>query len=110
MAGLKHSSPPARNWIVYAKKPFDTTQLLQALAIRNGDSVFDSSAMTTEEELLYLCSSLVRRNQSSETLELAHFTLKEFLITLAGNDNPDFAQPIKSPTVTPYWQKRVSVS
>ncbi|TVY14282.1 putative ankyrin repeat protein [Lachnellula arida] len=66
----------------YFRKPLTTTQLLQALAVQSGDTVFDSSGMTTEEELLHWCSSLVRRNQSSTGLELAHFTVKEFLISI----------------------------
>ncbi|TVY46775.1 Vegetative incompatibility protein [Lachnellula occidentalis] len=90
----------ALHWIVYAEvsytpnclkapnrtgargnRPLTTTQLLQALAVQSGDTVFDSSGTTTEEELLHWCSSLVRRNRSSTGLELAHFTVKEFLIS-----------------------------
>ncbi|TVY23573.1 Ankyrin repeat and protein kinase domain-containing protein [Lachnellula hyalina] len=71
-------------WIGYAEEsyPLTTTQLLQALAVQSGDTVFDSSGMTTEDELLHWCSSLVRRNRSSTGLEFAHFTVKEFLISI----------------------------
>ncbi|TVY43645.1 Vegetative incompatibility protein HET-E-1 [Lachnellula subtilissima] len=69
-------------WIVYADEPLETTQLLQALAVQSGDTVFDSSGITSEEELLHWCSSLVRRSRFSTGLELAHFTVKEFLISI----------------------------
>ncbi|TVY52006.1 putative ankyrin repeat protein L93 [Lachnellula cervina] len=72
----------ALHWIVYAEVPLTTTEVLQALAVQSGDTVFDSSGMTTEEELLHWCSSLVRRNQSATGLELAHFTVKEFLLSI----------------------------
>ncbi|KAH9208786.1 hypothetical protein DL95DRAFT_345079, partial [Leptodontidium sp. 2 PMI_412] len=67
------------HWIVYAVEPIPTDQLLQALAVREDEELFDSSAVSTEEELLHWCSSLVRRNSRSGQLELAHFTVKEFL-------------------------------
>lgn len=81
----------ALHWIVYADDSLTTTQLLQALAVQNGDTVFDSSAVTTEEELLHWCSSLVRKNRSSGTLELAHFTVEEFLITIDPIAKPCFS-------------------
>jgi hypothetical protein len=78
------------HWIVYVEDPLTTKQLLQALAVQSGDTVFDSSGMTTEEELLHWCSSLVRRNRSSTGLELAHFTVKEFLISIDPILKPGF--------------------
>ncbi|CAG8958257.1 hypothetical protein HYFRA_00000611 [Hymenoscyphus fraxineus] len=80
------------NWIVYANEPLTTTQLLQALAVNNGEKSFDSSAMTTEEELLNWCSSLVRRNRISSRLELAHFTVKEFLLAINPDETPDLSK------------------
>jgi ankyrin repeat protein len=78
------------HWIVYAVDPIPTDQLLQALAVREGEELFDPSAMTTEEELLHLCSSLVRRNGTSGQLELAHFTVKEFLQSIELKKKPIF--------------------
>jgi hypothetical protein len=80
------------HWIVYAKYQFSTKQLLQALAVQDDDTYFDKSAMTTEEEILHWCSSLVRKNPSKPTLELAHFTVKEFLLAIDPLGNPRFLQ------------------
>lgn len=60
----------ALHWIVYAEEHLTTEQLLQALAIRDGDTVFDSSAMTTEYELLHWCGGLVRKNRLVRVLNL----------------------------------------
>jgi ankyrin repeat protein len=80
----------ALHWIAYAGRPLTTVELLQALVIRAGDTSFESSAMTTEDELLHWCSSLVRKNRTCTALELAHFTVKEFLITIDPVIKPSF--------------------
>ncbi|KAK0120227.1 hypothetical protein ONS95_011633 [Cadophora gregata] len=68
------------------------TDLLQALAVRQGDTTFDSRQITTEKQLLYWCSSLVRKNPISGLLELAHFTVEEFLQSIDPVGSPGFAQ------------------
>lgn len=80
------------HWIAYAEKPLSDKQLHQALAIRPGDSVFDSSSMATNEELLHWCSSLLRRNSTSTGFELAHFTVKEYLLSLDPMVKPHFSE------------------
>jgi hypothetical protein len=80
------------HWIVYATLPMTTKRLLQALAVHDDDTSFDESAMTTEEEILHWCSSLVRKNPSNSWLEIAHFTVKEFLFAIDPLGNPRFLQ------------------
>ncbi|KAH6714163.1 hypothetical protein BKA61DRAFT_56426 [Leptodontidium sp. MPI-SDFR-AT-0119] len=79
-------------WIVYARRPLSTEQLLQALAIREGDTSFDSNGMTTEKRLRHWCSSLVRKKHLSDCLELAHFTVEEFLLGIDPLGNPALIQ------------------
>ncbi|CZR50229.1 uncharacterized protein PAC_00101 [Phialocephala subalpina] len=64
--------------------------LLQALAGRS--DTFDSRAITTEEELLHWCSSLLRKNRISQGLEFAHFTVKEFLLCIDPLQDPTFVE------------------
>jgi ankyrin repeat protein len=80
------------HWIVYAKKGLGTVGLIQALAVRDEEMHFDSNSMTTEEDILHWCSSLVRRNTTSGILELAHFTVKEFLEAINPTQQPSFQQ------------------
>lgn len=42
----------------------------------------DSDAMPDEEGILKWCSSLVRRTPDGARLELAHFTVEEFLLAI----------------------------
>ena len=80
------------HWIVYAEGYFGTGKLIQALAVRDEERHFDSNSMTTEEDILHWCSSLVRRNTTMGDLELAHFTVKEFLEAINPAQRPLFQQ------------------
>lgn len=82
-------------WLLHAKMPLNTGELLQALAVEESESDFDRSAMSTEEDLLHWCSSLIRRrtlSDSSPGLEFAHFTVKEYLLTLGDIDNLELSK------------------
>ncbi|KAF7950301.1 hypothetical protein EAE96_007589 [Botrytis aclada] len=79
-------------WVVYAKRPLTITQLLQALAVRPGDETFEKRNMTTLNKLLHWCSSLIRQKSQSEELELAHFTVKEYLLSLSEECGPGISQ------------------
>lgn len=79
-------------WVVYAEIPLTITQLLQALAVRPGDETFEKENMTTLDELLNWCSSLIRQKSQSDELELAHFTVKEYLLSLSEECGPGLSQ------------------
>ncbi|KAK5046977.1 hypothetical protein LTR84_006919 [Exophiala bonariae] len=53
--------------------------LLEALSITNGSSRFNPSNMPSPEKILRACGSLIRFNIEKDTIELAHFTVVEFL-------------------------------
>lgn len=80
----------ALQWAVYSEWPLSTPALLEALAIENGDVDIDRSAMTTEDEVLHWASSLLRKNTSGG-LEIAHFTVKEFLLSIDCQKSPHFS-------------------
>ncbi|KAM0796420.1 ankyrin repeat-containing domain protein [Usnea florida] len=68
-------------WLLCSKQQLTSLALCEAVSIDSGDTNLDRSAMPDEEEILRRCSSLVRRSASGKSLELAHFTVKEFLTT-----------------------------
>lgn len=69
-------------WIVHCRTSLSIAALSEAVSINVGDTVLDRGAMPPEDEILRCCSSLVRRSTVHSGLELAHFTVKEFLMGL----------------------------
>ena len=65
-------------WITYGGH-FTTEALCEAVSIDFGDTKRNSQAVPDEFEILHWCSSLVRKSSDGKTLELAHFTVLEFL-------------------------------
>ena len=67
-------------WLVVAKGKLTIGALREALSIKDGTQKLDRDAVPEEFVLLRACSSLVRKSTSGQELELAHFTVKEFLL------------------------------
>jgi hypothetical protein len=85
-------------WIVCSREPLSTKELLEAVSISEGDTELDSDAMPDEEGILKWCSSLVRRTPDGDRLELAHFTVEEFLRAIdASLPNSPYARYKVSP-------------
>jgi ankyrin repeat protein len=82
----------ALKWLAFGKKPLPGKALVEALALSPGDSRLDSEAMTSEEDILKWCSSLVRRRVDGDGLELAHFTVKEYLVSIDRESDPRFGK------------------
>ncbi|KAG0648671.1 Vegetative incompatibility HET-E-1 [Hyphodiscus hymeniophilus] len=80
----------ALQWILYSEWPLNTPELLEALSVDEGDNYIDQSAITTEEDILHWASSLLRRRLGGG-LEIAHFTVKEFLVAIDCQKTPHFS-------------------
>ncbi len=69
----------ALQWIVNPIRDVPIPALCHATSIKGGDRILDEEAIYDEEDILMHCSSLIRRSEDGERLEMAHFTVKEFL-------------------------------
>ncbi|KAL8943110.1 MAG: hypothetical protein Q9211_001098 [Gyalolechia sp. 1 TL-2023] len=80
-------------WIVHRvqEAQFSTATLCEAVSINLGDAERNADGISDELEILRWCSSLVRRAADGANLELAHFTVKEFLLQIDDNDEREFA-------------------
>lgn len=67
-------------WLAHGKPNLEIDALLEALSIDDDSYILDPEARPTEEDLLLYCSSLIRKNGAY--LELAHFTVQEYLQTV----------------------------
>ncbi|KAI4269415.1 MAG: hypothetical protein L6R38_007473 [Xanthoria sp. 2 TBL-2021] len=65
--------------------------LCEAVSINIGDTERDKDSIPDELEILRWCSSLVRKGVGRDCLELAHFTVKGFLLQLDDNDTGEFS-------------------
>lgn len=71
----------ALRWIAHTStfSGFNSEALCEAVSIDFSSTKQDSEAIPDEFEILHWCSSLVRKSTRGENLELAHFTVMEFL-------------------------------
>ena len=67
-------------WLVVARGALTISALREALSLRDGISRLDRDAVPDEFVILRSCRSLVRKSASGLVVELAHFTVKEFLL------------------------------
>ena len=98
----------ALRWIANDNLNFRLTikALCETVSIDLGSTRLNREAIPDEFEILHRCSSLVRKSEKGEKLELAHFTVKEFLQQIdpkrdisigayrydPGNDDPQLAK------------------
>lgn len=73
-------------WLVGAKAELTAAALGVAISVEKITLVLDSNAISDEIEILRWCSSLVRKSESTSKLELAHFTVKEFLLKIRDSE------------------------
>ncbi|KAL1641899.1 hypothetical protein SLS58_005734 [Diplodia intermedia] len=87
-------------WTIYADPPLSIEELCEALSVDESTTHLDADSRPDEEDILKYCSSLLREAVSGDHLELAHFTVQEYLCsdTLRGHQELAFfyADPEKA--------------
>ncbi|TVY21838.1 Serine/threonine-protein phosphatase 6 regulatory ankyrin repeat subunit C [Lachnellula arida] len=79
-------------WIVCSKVPVLPDVLLAVVSIKDGDKALNHGAMTTMVDIMRWCSSLIRwKDQEMKYIELAHFTVKEFLVSIDPDEQTHLA-------------------
>jgi ankyrin repeat protein len=83
--------------------------LCDAISLKEGDRAIDKESAIDEETILLHCSCLVRKSANSNYLELAHFTVQEFLTNIESNSpfsiysqRKDEVQPLLARTCLTY--------
>ena len=77
-------------WLVCSRERLTSQALCEAISIETGDTSLDQTKISDEKEILRWCSSLVRRSALGDGLELAHFTVKDFLTSGIGQRDQEF--------------------
>jgi ankyrin repeat protein len=66
-------------WILCAKRPLSTLELLHALAVEPGDNEVDEDNMLEAEQILTICAGLVTIDEQSDSVRFIHYTTQEYL-------------------------------
>jgi hypothetical protein len=69
------------SWVVYAKRPLHIDELQEAVAIEEGDRGLDQEDLTPAQTIVEVCGSFIVYDKDSGVVELAHETVKEFLLS-----------------------------
>jgi ankyrin repeat protein len=68
-------------WLVAAARPLTVDELQEAITIEEGQTQRNKAEIGDPQDLVNLCGPLVRFNRENNELSLAHFSLKEFLVS-----------------------------
>jgi ankyrin repeat domain-containing protein 50 len=83
-----HVASRALKWLICSGKPLRLNDLNTAAAIVPTDPVFDPDRkLDREEMLLEILGSLVKVNQSSQCVEMAHYSVFNYLVTPTFDSN-----------------------
>jgi ankyrin repeat protein len=66
-------------WILCARRPLSTLELLHALAVEPGDNEIDKDNILETEQLLTICAGLVTIDEQSDNVRFIHYTTQEYL-------------------------------
>ena len=69
----------ALGWLSNANRPLGVTELIEALAIKPGDSGLDEEGKTDPMLIVSVCAGLVTIDTESNIIRLVHFTIGEQL-------------------------------
>ena len=79
-------------WTIGAVERLTIRQLIEAIAIEEDEKCLDKYAMVEEEEIFRCCGCLVRKAADADSVELAHFTVEEFLKAIDPGKSPRLAR------------------
>ena len=68
-------------WVLYSERPLLAEELCHALGVEIGSAELDFENIPPLQMLLECCLDLVTIEESSSTLQLMHFTLREYLLS-----------------------------
>jgi ankyrin repeat protein len=67
------------SWILCARRPLRTSELLHALAIKDGESKFNGDRILDAEDVITVCAGLVTVDTQSDNVRFIHYTTQEYL-------------------------------
>jgi ankyrin repeat protein len=66
-------------WILCARRPLSTLEVIHALAVEPGDTEIDEDNILEADQLLTICAGLVTIDEHSDNVRFIHYTTQEYL-------------------------------
>lgn len=90
MKGIERSehaeiAKKALSWVVLARRPLTTSELLHALAVNPGDTARDDDDVRDMDGVVSACAGLLTVDEGSDSVRLMHNTAHEYLTSESGN-------------------------
>ncbi|KAG9232010.1 hypothetical protein BJ875DRAFT_381667, partial [Amylocarpus encephaloides] len=68
-------------WIVCSRRPLQVAEICEAIAFTIDDDFWDTTNISTNlERIIRVCGNLVVLDDTADTLQLAHYTVQQYLI------------------------------
>ena len=100
-AGQRQDAITALRWLCFSNVPLNLSQIIEVLAIENGDSggFCPDERLPDPADIMVICSSLISCSDIDEEayeprIRLAHFSVKEYLMSDRCRLTSDFQTPI----------------
>jgi ankyrin repeat protein len=77
-AGLQELAIQVLSWITCAKRPLTILELQHALAVEADEPDIDEENLPEVEDMVAVCAGLVRTDEESGIIRLAHYTTQEY--------------------------------
>lgn len=69
-------------WLLFSRRPMTLVEVVEGISVEVGHESMDPDAKLNEpEDILDICGGLIDLDEGNRTLGLAHFTVKEYLIS-----------------------------
>jgi ankyrin repeat protein len=76
-------------WIVFAERVLTTTELVHALAVKQGTTRLDVDDLLDVNDIVSVCAGLVVVDQSSQIIRLVHYTAQQYFERIRDAWNPE---------------------
>lgn len=77
------------HWLLASQRPMKVWEMVDAVAVEIGDESMDPDSKLNEpEDITNICGGLIDLNRWDMTLGLAHFTVEEYLTSIAITQSP----------------------
>jgi ankyrin repeat protein len=77
--GLRQKAQKILAWLLCARRPLSTHELLHALAVEPGDTEIDEDNILDTNQIFTICAGIVTIDEHGDNVRFIHYTTQEYL-------------------------------